>query len=335
VLLKEFEIKSLAPKESLHPRGFDNMIRVTLSRRVSGQDESAPAYHYSLAGQAVAFQTQVVSLAAFEQGPASNQFSEMCKSPYKVEMLDSNNASLKYSGMASFNGSNRQVDYWRKNGHAQIDIDGEAACSIDLDEEHIHLLNQNTFDDPLNLEIITGPALVILLAQKQVYCMHSGAISTPMGNIMLIAESGAGKSTLSAHVNKQWSQLCDDILPLRLDGAKRYLEFSSNFPQLKLDGGCVAERSSADGKIDFVLRISPSPSNNINFRQMDRTDAMLQLIRHTVAAKLFDQAAMRAHAKFAKKVSGLLPVIEISYPRNIAQLSELRQEIITYLGRYE
>lgn len=38
---------------------------------------------------------------------------------------------------------------------------------------------------------------------------------------------------------------------------------------------------------------------------MDRTEAMLQLIRHTVAAKLFDKSVMRAHAKFAKRVSGV------------------------------
>jgi hypothetical protein len=137
---------------------------------------------------------------------------------------------------------------------------------VDINEEHIHFLNQNSFDNRLNLEVVTGPALVILLAQKQIYSMHSGAIATPVGNIMLIAESGAGKSTLSAHVNQEWAQLCDDILPLRLDEQNQSLEFLTSFPQLKLDGACVLDRSNVAGKLDFVLRISPASSNNINFR---------------------------------------------------------------------
>ncbi|MFT6006699.1 MAG: hypothetical protein ACI9SX_001674 [Pseudoalteromonas tetraodonis] len=94
------------------------MIRVTLSCPEGSPDASAPAYHYSLAGEAVAFQSQVASLAAFEQGRASDQFSEMCRAPNQVELLDHDNAKLQYSGAAQFNGSDRQVNYWRKNGHA-------------------------------------------------------------------------------------------------------------------------------------------------------------------------------------------------------------------------
>jgi hypothetical protein len=59
--------------------------------------------------------------------------------------------------------------------------------------------------------------------------------------------------------------------------------------------------------------------------------AMLQVVRHTVAAKLFDATTLREHARFAKKVSSLVPVIEVSYPRDLDKLDQLRHSIIDYL----
>ena len=74
------------------------------------------------------------------------------------------------------------------------------------------------------------------------------------------------------------------------------------------------------------------PSNSISFSVLPRVQAMLQIVRHTVAAKLFDTDTLREHARFAKKVSTLVPVVEVSYPRDLDKLDYLRQSIIDYLS---
>ena len=180
--------------------------------------------------------------------------------------------------------------------------------------------------------------LVLLLTLNDTYCMHAGAVDTIVGRIGIIAESGAGKSTLSQHVGDDWRQVSDDIMPLQISDSGSAIEVFADFPQLKLsDNKAVCGGKGNDGdrkKLDYFLRINPVPSNDISFSVLPRVQAMLQIVRHTVAAKLFDTDTLHQHARFAKKVSTLVPVIEVSYPRNLDKLDYLRQSIIDYLGAF-
>ena len=308
------------------------MIRVTRYQEGQIARELESAYHYRIAGQAMVFQNQVASLAAYEQEPASEQFNQLFKAPPAMQILNRSNARLQYSGMAPLNRIDRKVDYWRRSGYAQIDVDGVPVCHLDHHENHIHVLNQASFDDRINLEVVTGPAIITMLALKNIYCLHAGAAATPAGNLAFIAESGSGKSTLSAHVSQHWSQISDDILPLSLSPSEDFVEMMSDFPQLKLDGGRVVDANRSGYALHFLLRINPQESKTIQFTRLGGTDALLQVIRHTVGAKLFDKRQMKIHSIFAKKISALIPVIEVSYPRNLAQLSELREGIVDYLS---
>ena len=94
----------------------------------------------------------------------------------------------------------------------------------------------------------------------------------------------------------------------------------------------IVDSPKARKPLDYLLRINPVPSEKLGFAELSRTEAMLQVVRHTVAAKLFDSNALHQHAGVARKVSMCVPVIEISYPRNIDQLSSLRESIVDYLG---
>ena len=65
---------------------------------------------------------------------------------------------------------------------------------------------------------------------------------------------------------------------------------------------------------------------------MLKSEAMLQFARHTVAARLFNEKMMDRHVKFATYVANRVPMIELSYPRDLLQITSLREEIVEYLA---
>jgi len=306
------------------------VIRVTSKGFHTISRQGSAAHHYVLAGQPVVFESEVASLKAYHAGPASERFSEMLVHFNEPTILNAGNATLVYHGQAPFDGQSRRVRYWRQGRRGQVDLDARPVCQIDFKESHVHLIDESSFDQQVNLEVITGPAFVLLLAELGTYCLHAGAIATAVGNIGVIAESGAGKSTLSQHIDRQWKQISDDVLPINLFGdTTAKPKIYADFPQLKLKNCSVKEPLDNDVSLDFLLRINPRPASTIGFKRVDKPASMLQVIRHTVAAKLFDKKLMKHHSNFAKQVSKQVPMLELSYPRQKTQLPKLRAEILT------
>lgn len=319
------------------------MIRVTNeSSGETAQLESAhhytahhyTAHHYTLAGQRIVFQQRVAALDAFDEGPASSTYNEMLHKLPQIRPLQTSTAKLKYRGEAPFGGQMREVECWVSGPIMQIDISGQPSCMIHPEQKHIHLLSQAPYDDRINLEVVTGPALMLMLAFLGIYCLHAGCVQTEYGRIALIAESGTGKSTLSQHVDQQWRQLADDVLPLKMVDSMPLSKYGfelRRYPQLKLPGAQTAGRIRETDKLDLILRLSNREVNEVEFTPLFKTTAMLEIIRHTVAAKLFSNSMMRDHARFAKRLSSAVPVVELAYPRELEQLPELRQQIQRYL----
>jgi len=311
------------------------VIRVTSLDFATAQ---GAAQHYVLAGQPVVFDTKVEALRSFYVGPATQQFSELLTFNEPTRLTE-DNAELKYAGQAPFCNQLRNVQYWRAGARAQLNVDGRAICHIDFNELHIHLLNADSFDAGINLEVIVGPAMVLLLAGLETYCLHAGAVATRAGNVAIIGESGAGKSTLSAHVDNVWLQLSDDILPTIVAPSSDAespisAQLLLRYPQLKLDAATPSIHSAPVQPLDFLLRINPVAGAVKEMVVLDRRSAMLQIVRHTVGAKLFDASTMKNHARFAKKLSKSIPMYEISYPRDQGQLADLQKWIVEQLSQY-
>jgi len=306
------------------------MIRVTSAGMVGADHADTTAHHYEIAKQRMVFQSAVANLKAYEIGPASANFSNLLNSTQGNEVLNAENAQIKYQGVAPFYAGFAEVIYWRKNNEVtQVDVGGVPVCQIDLANTHIHVLNNQSFDDGLNLEVVMGPALMILLAARGIYCLHAGAVATPQGNVAMVAESGTGKSTLSKHVGPSWSQLADDILPLEFIDD---IELVHQFPQLKLDNARIIHSPIKPMFLKCILRLNKEPAEQTEFKQLGRTDSLLQVVRHTVAARLFDHEMMREHARFAKRLTGHIPMVEVSYARDLDTLDKLREDIAEYIG---
>jgi len=276
----------------------------------------------------VVFQSSVKSLDAFALGPASEAYSEVISRNNVYTLLDQSNAQIRYQGIAPFANSNREVTCWERENVLQLDVDSQPMCRIDPSEDHIHILNDAGFDQPLNLEVVTGPALILLLAQKAIYCLHASAVSSNGGVVVFIAESGVGKSTLSTHQGVDWQQIADDILPVKMSQNPRCL---GQFPQLKLSGAVTPGQLAEPVELDLIMHLSAAEVSRVSFKRLSRKDALLQIVRHTVAARLYDNVLLKTHSRFAKRLSGRVPVVELRYPRDLERLADLRRSIIDYL----
>lgn len=317
------------------------MIRVTSQAMsvggVDGAGEKTLAYDYQIAGQRVVFQTRVEALRAYEIGPASEPPTQSLSKQQDQKLLSASNAELHYQAEVPFADELQHTICWHRNSQMQLDVAGQPVCRIDLLDDRVHLLKEGAFDQTLNLEVITGPALIMLLAQRGIYCLHAGAVRTVNGNVALVAESGVGKSTLSAHAGEHWQQFSDDILPVHSGDELKAL---NGFPQLKIDGLMTPYQTklkiNAQLPVDLIIRLrADERAQEISFKRMSRTDALLQVVRHTVAARLYLKPTLKEHAGFARKLSSQVPIVELTYPRNLDQLPELQQAIIDYLGAGE
>ncbi len=309
------------------------MIRVT----VQGINTStASAHHYLIAGQPVVVQHRVEALEAFLKGAASPQFAALLGNHREIKLLSATNSELRFHDLTPMASRAHRLRYWRRGRRGQIDIDGAPACCIDFKDSHIHIVNGQDMNSQLNLELVLGPALIVLLAYQKIYCLHAGVVQTPVGNIAFIAESGAGKSTLSQNQDDEWKQLSDDIAPVRDVKNAKLIELLPDFPQLKLVNARAADAPKHAVSLDHLIRINPEPvapsstTESIRIRKMQPVESLLQVVRHTVSAKLFSSPIMHKHASFARRVSMAVPMSEVSYPRTWETLPELRQRIVDH-----
>ncbi len=289
---------------------------------------------YNLAGKQVLFQTACPVLKSFhiDQAPVEAVVEASMVAQECLDLtIDSNDMPEIYSGPAPFGDRMREVSFRRLDDFARFELDGELVCEIDFSNNHIHLIRDGGFANAVNVQLVTGPAMIVLLASLKTYCLHASAVATKQGVIAITAESGVGKSTLAWQAGDGWQQLADDILPILYEKNVSGIRLSKDFPQLKLENACAQGLSNDDPAIDLILRLNPKPADAINFRIMSKSEAMLQFVRHTVAVKLFDEKIMRRHTKFANYVASKVPMVELSYPRDLMQLTELREQIADYL----
>lgn len=307
---------------------------------VSTQNTSdwSQAQVYRFAGHSVLFQTPCAVLKNFHLEEASVELvvgASMAAQAHLDRIPAEEKAPLVYQGPAPFGERQRDVSYRRDADYATIEFEGDLVCEIDFAHSHIHLIREGGFANLVNVELVTGPAMLIILANLKCYCLHASAVSTRAGTVAITGESGTGKSTLGWHAGEGWQQLADDILPVFYDKVNRVVQLSTDFPQLKLEGSMAPGLELGKAKVDFVLRLNPKPAKTIQFKELSRPEAMLQFVRHTVASKLFDQKMMQHHSKFAEYVAKRVTFLELSYPRDLLALTELREAIVDQLQQFK
>jgi len=293
------------------------------------------AQQYRFAGVDALFQTPCAALQRFHVDEAPLEYVvEASMAAEALAASEYRDKTLKeiYTGPAPFGNREREVSFHRRRSYATLSFEGEPVCELDLAHHHIHLLREGGFANMVNVELLTGPAMMLLMARLKTYCLHASAVSTSAGVVGFIAESGAGKSTLAWEAGEAWRQISDDILPILYKRGESGVRASAEFPQLKLSGASAPSIDLGSPRLNYLLRINPKPAAQVSFRRMSKSEAMLQVVRHTIAAKLFSKSMMERHTKFATYVANKVPMIELSYPRDLLQLTSLREEIVHYLA---
>jgi hypothetical protein len=171
-------------------------------------------------------------------------------------------------------------------------------------------------------EAALGPALVLGLALRRIFCLHAGAVARGDRAVAFVGGSGAGKSTLAARLpgagDGGWRRVADDVLPVAADGGAVWA--LAHFPQFKL-----APAEQAAGAADARLRLAAvyllDPAEEVRgevtARDLGGRDAAVALARHTVAARLFAPAELGTHLDFCAQAAARLPVRRLAYPRRL------------------
>ncbi len=138
-----------------------------------------------------------------------------------------------------------------------------------------------------------GPALILALARRGIYCLHASAFSARGVATVVLGASGAGKSSLArAAANLPGMQrLCDDITPIHLENGQ--LRVLPRFPQLKLSVADLTLPESLPLKHLLVLQAATSSLPN-EYQPLNDRGLFDAFTRHTVATRLFSGIGMRA-----------------------------------------
>jgi hypothetical protein len=150
--------------------------------------------------------------------------------------------------------------------------------------------------------------------------LHASAVASGQTVIALAGESGDGKSTLAAALASAGSRrrVADDLLPLELSGgAARALP---RYPQpgvARLGELASAEPTAMELAGIYLLS---QEATDIEVRKLSRRQAALGLVRHTVAARLFDHELQGRHLEACAKLTRRLPVRALAYPRRLEML---------------
>ena len=194
-----------------------------------------------------------------------------------------------------------------------------------------YFINQKSIssqNQEIDKTILLGPALCLNLAMNNVFCLHSSAFKIKETTFVLMAESGTGKSTIARyfHQQKNSCRIADDILPIKIEKDKVML--FPQFPQLKLSNDEQYHGENLTGRI--VLLFANKNSESVSLTKLQTFDAAKNLIKHTVASRLFSQQELANHMDFCHKVASDLPAFQLTYPHqenSLKQLLELLNEL--------
>lgn len=121
-----------------------------------------------------------------------------------------------------------------------------------------------------------------------------------------------------------------DALPVT-SGAGSTLLALPAYPQLKLAAteqpGTRAPERLGVTAVCLLHRATPA----VNFPRLRPRNAMLALIGHTMAARLFDRSLLDAHLAFCRRAAESVPVFSLSYPRNLQGSRGVGQCLVDWL----
>ena len=290
---------------------------------------------YRIAGQEFQFPCPVLELAPFEVKSANG---DGRTSPDEISppssASDSSQAAPPSLTLLSrtdglVGGAIRQVETWSAPPGYLLKVAGGSDFYIAPEGQFISHAGSDSTDSPwskLVREIVVGPALVLALALRGVWCMHASAV-TCNGNVSaFLGESGQGKSTLASHLSPRMQLVADDILPVTLTDPG--LACWPHFPQLKLP--LEAQPSPSLPESLPVNRICQlETAEEISLHPQSPSEATQTLLRHTAGTRLFPPDLLSKHLAFSAQAGSKIQLSRLAYPRRMDALPEVQHLLET------
>jgi hypothetical protein len=284
---------------------------------------------YRIGGCAVVADEPIAELAAFSSAAMTQA----------LPTVGSATASHGDPGRLVYFGRGLIADRWREVRCRQdwrgynLSIEGVGSFSVDGEGLAIILLKKAPgVEAPGVAETVLGPPLILALALRGTWCLHGSAVVADNAAVALIGESGDGKSTLAAflglHGGPRWRLLADDILPVRLSDCG--VEVLPHFPQLKLPPDAQPAAGMPERmplRAIYVLEPPASEEEGVSVGPARANEAALALVRHSVAARLFDDSLLAKHLSFCADAAMRIPVRRLAYPRRHKVLPRVRDAI--------
>lgn len=231
-------------------------------------------------------------------------------------------------------GCERRVSLARDGtGHYRFEVEAIGSFLLSGDDGAIAVVARDLAATDAELaEVRQGLLAAYALSLKQVFCLHAGAAALDGEALAILGESGNGKSTLAWHLGHEagnhWRHAGDDVLPVELtpDGVQAL----PHFPQLKFPPDAQPWLGLPDRmplRAAYVIAPPDPARREIAVEALSQQEAALALVRHTVAARLFDRELLANHLAFATQAAQRIPVRRLLYPRDYALLPRVAAAI--------
>lgn len=281
----------------------------------------APAF-YQLAGQNIFFNPGVPELRKLRIDGKSSTHHEL---PGDLSTLMHAAPAIRVSGELA--GRSSTISVWQDEcgvllnipaaGHFWIAADGAAIIQVTMSPG---------VDRVFHSQSLLGPPLVLALALQGTWCLHASAVLYENKVIAFLGVSGTGKSTLAEYLMGQSGvcRLSDDILPIQWkNGALIALP---HFPQLKLSADQQPGLElPARFPLAAIYLLDEQPQ--ISIQVLSQGATALNLVRQTLAARLFSRYLLGEHFDFCGQIATGIPMCTLAYPRKLSSLPAVWQAI--------
>lgn len=231
----------------------------------------------------------------------------LLQTPHCIQSPGASDAGFQLRGEGWLNGRMAQFNCTITAAAQSVFFSGIGAIRVHSGGTAVDLLElpSNAADRD---ELICGPALLLALAERGIFGLHAAALQTDKGAILLIGASGRGKSTLArCAAERGIRRLSDDVTAVTLTAER--IEVRARFPQLKLSPAlCVEDAALPLCALIWIERaVRPA-----TLAVIDPPNAHRQLLRDSVAARLFRPDRLAAHLQFCAELAARVPCLCLS-----------------------
>lgn len=276
---------------------------------------------YRLAGQDFYFPVPIPELEPF----AGTNGTALSSVPFVPAALAGNKLISRTEGRVG--GAQRVLEAYETLNGILLKVEGSGGFFIASHGETIGKSSPQDELSQLDREIIVGPALVLALALRGIFCLHASAAMYKENVIVFLGESGQGKSTLAAYLSQSsgWRLVADDILPIQMDS--NGVSILPHFPQLKLSantqpGAGLLERLP----LKTICALTYAEAQQApELQKISSAQAVRDLLSHMAGTRMFNASLLAKHLKFSTQAAKQISAYRLIYPHRRDTLPLVRE----------